>query len=81
MSRVKVVIVSLLVTLLMAGTVALAAPVDPGSPLIPLHIRILDNGMRVIVREIPSYPVATVNVWVDTGAKHDPEGLSGLAHF
>ena len=81
MSRVKVVIVSLLVTLLMAGTVALAAPVDPGSPLIPLHMRILDNGMRVIVREIPSYPVATVNVWVDTGAKHDPEGLSGLAHF
>ena len=29
MSRVKVVIVSLLVTLLMAGTVALAAPVIP----------------------------------------------------
>jgi len=81
MSRIKIVIASLLVSLLLAGTAAFAAPIDPNSTLIPLQMRVLDNGMRVIVREIPSYPIATVNVWVDTGAKDDPEGLSGLAHF
>lgn len=81
MRRVRVVMYSLVVTLLLLSTIVFAAPVDPKSPLIPLQMRILENGMRVIVKEIPSYPIATVNVWVDTGAKDDPTGLSGLAHF
>ncbi len=81
MSRIRVVGFLLVVTLLMVSSLALGAPVDPGSPLVPLQMRILENGMRVIVKEIPSYPIATVNVWVDTGAVDDPAGLSGLAHF
>ncbi|NMB19868.1 MAG: insulinase family protein [Firmicutes bacterium] len=81
MNRIKVVAFSLVVTLLLASSFVVASPVDPHSPLIPLQMRILENGMRVIVKEIPSYPIATVNVWVDTGAVDDPPGLSGLAHF
>ncbi|MCK9526690.1 MAG: insulinase family protein [Limnochordia bacterium] len=81
MRQVRVVGFFLVFTLLMASSLTLAAPVDPESPLIPLQMRILENGMRVIVKEIPSYPIATVNVWVDTGAVDDPAGLSGLAHF
>lgn len=70
-----------LVSLLILHSAALAMPVDPDSPLLPIEMRVLPNGLRVIVKEIPSYPIATVNVWVDVGAKDDPEGLSGLAHF
>ena len=81
MSRIRVVGCLLTVTLLLFSALSLAAPVDPQSPLIPLEMRILENGMRVIVKEIPSYPIATVNVWVNTGAVDDPPGLSGLAHF
>ena len=81
MSRIRVVCFALVVILLLASVVTVAAPVDPASPLIPLQMRVLENGMRVIVKEIPSYPIATVNVWVDTGAKDDPVGHSGLAHF
>ncbi|NLL47562.1 MAG: insulinase family protein [Firmicutes bacterium] len=81
MNRIRVVGRVLLVTLFLAGSFAYATPVDPNSTLIPLQMRILENGMRVVVKEIPSYPIATVNVWVDTGAIDDPPGLSGLAHF
>lgn len=81
MRRIRVVGLALLVTLLVVSAVSVAAPVDPVSPLIPIQMRILENGMRVIVKEIPSYPIATVNVWVDTGAVDDPQCLSGLAHF
>lgn len=80
MKRREVVWLSLVLALVLASS-ALAQSVDPHSTLIPIQMRILDNGLRVIVREIPSYPIATVNVWVNAGAKDDPEGLSGLAHF
>ena len=81
MRRIRVVSFTLVVTVFLLSTIVLATPVDPKSSLIPIQMRILENGMRVIVKEIPSYPIATVNVWVDTGAKDDPAGLSGLAHF
>lgn len=75
------VVVLLGVLLIVCTAIAAAAPVDPQSTLIPLHMQVLDNGLRVIVKEIPSYPIAVVNIWVGVGAKDDPEGLSGLAHF
>ncbi len=70
-----------LALVVLAAPHAAALPVDPDSSLIPITMHVLDNGLRVIVKEIPAYPVATVNVWVDVGAKDDPPGLSGLAHF
>ncbi|HPT84027.1 MAG TPA: pitrilysin family protein [Limnochordia bacterium] len=76
-----VVVVLLCVTLLLSTAAASAAPVDPESTLIPLHMQVLDNGLRVIVKEIPAYPIAVVNMWVGAGSKDDPEGYSGLAHF
>lgn len=71
----------LVVGLLFSCTVAWADPVDPGSTLLPVQMQILENGLRVIVKEIPSYPIAVVNMWVGVGAKDDPEGMSGMAHF
>ena len=79
--RKKAVVSLLLFAVLFSTAICLANPVDPQSTLIPLHMQVLENGLRVIVKEIPSYPIATVNVWVNAGSKDDPEGLSGLAHF
>lgn len=80
MSKKKVLGVLLLIVL-SVSSIGFAQSVDPHSTLTPIKMQVLDNGMRVIVKEIPSYPIATVNVWVNAGAIDDPEGLSGLAHF
>ncbi|HHT42256.1 MAG TPA: insulinase family protein [Firmicutes bacterium] len=81
MKRKSVFCLLLLAVLLCSQTAALAQSVDPDSTFIPLYMQVLENGLRVIVKEIPSYPVATVNMWVDAGSKDDPEGMSGMAHF
>lgn len=81
MSQTKLTGLLLVVVVLLSSTFAFAQSVDPQSTLIPIQMKVLDNGLRVIVKEIPSYPIATVNVWVNVGAKNDPEGYSGLAHF
>lgn len=81
MKQKRVVGLLLFVVLLLSAAVVWAQPVDPDSTLIPLQMRILENGLRVIVKEIPSYPIATVNMWVNAGSKDDPAGLSGMAHF
>lgn len=73
--------VLILALVLLASAYASALPVDPNSPLIPLDMRVLPNGLRVIVKEIPAYPVTAVNMWVEAGGKHDPPSHSGLAHF
>ncbi|MDI9412525.1 MAG: pitrilysin family protein [Bacillota bacterium] len=80
MSKKKVLGVLLLIVL-SVSSIGFAQSVDPHSTLTPIKMQVLDNGMRVIVKEVPSYPIATVNVWVNAGAIDDPEGLSGLAHF
>src|SRR5690554_5548781 len=80
MSKKKVLGVLLLIVL-SVSSIGFAQSVDPHSTLTPIKMQVLDNGMRVIVKEIPSYPIVTVNVWVNAGAIDDPEGLSGLAHF
>ncbi len=61
------------------GTYARA--LDPVSPFIPYEMSVLPNGLRVIVKEIPAYPTAAVNMWVGVGAKDDPLHMSGMAHF
>lgn len=41
----------------------------------------LDNGLTVIVLEEPAFPLVSVQVVYRAGAKHEPLGGSGLAHF
>lgn len=44
-------------------------------------VKRLDNGLTVIVLEEPSFPLVSTQVVYRTGAKHEPLGGSGLAHF
>lgn len=41
----------------------------------------LDNGLTLLVLEEPALPVVSVQVVYRAGAKHEPAGGSGLAHF
>jgi len=42
---------------------------------------ILDNGLRVIVHEDRSTPLAAMNILYDAGSKDEDPGLTGLAHL
>ncbi|MDH3216197.1 MAG: insulinase family protein [Candidatus Krumholzibacteria bacterium] len=41
----------------------------------------LDNGLRVILSEDRSVPIAAVNIWYHVGSAHEEEGRSGFAHL
>ncbi len=45
-----------------------------------LFTALLDNGLRVIIRENHRTPVAICNVWVGTGSNREPEALRGWSH-
>lgn len=41
----------------------------------------LKNGLKVIIKPVPTAPVVSVFVWYKVGARNEPAGQSGLAHF
>lgn len=41
----------------------------------------LDNGFRVLSRQLPGVRTAAVGVWVDVGTRHEPAELNGVAHL
>ena len=41
----------------------------------------LDNGLTLLVHEDHKAPIVAVNVWYHVGAKDEPAGRSGYAHF
>ena len=51
------------------------------SPLVPYNRYVLDNGVRVITKPVPSAPAVAVDVWTATGAGTEPLELQGISHF
>jgi predicted Zn-dependent peptidase len=41
----------------------------------------LDNGLRVVVSEDRSSPIAAVNLWYNVGSRHESDGKHGFAHL
>ena len=41
----------------------------------------LDNGLRILVEEVPQSRSVSAGVWVRAGSREDPATQSGLAHF
>ena len=48
---------------------------------IPRTVRVLDNGLTVIVHEDRKAPVVAVNIWYQVGSKNEPAGRTGFAHL
>ena len=69
-----------LLFLLPAGTLAQAgASVRP--PRLPYTLTTLPNGLRVILTEDHSTPIAHVELWYHVGSKNEPKGRTGFAHL
>lgn len=41
---------------------------------------VLDNGLTVLIKEIPTAPVVSLQVWYRVGSRHEPKGENGIAH-
>jgi len=46
-----------------------------------LHRRILDNGLTLLVKEIPGSKAATVQIWVKTGSVYEEPAEAGITHL
>src|SRR5450830_70433 len=60
--------------LLFLPVIALATP-SPST-----HELMLDNGLKIIVREDHRAPVVAAQLWYKVGSSHEPSGESGLSH-
>jgi len=41
----------------------------------------LDNGLNVLVKEMPSAPVVAINIWVHVGSRNEKSGEEGYSHL
>ena len=51
-------------------------------PLLTQNVRsfVLDNGLTVLTKEVPTTPVVTVQVWYKVGSRNEERGVNGIAH-
>ena len=45
------------------------------------HEANLENGLRILVEEVPQSSSVSVGVWVRSGSRDDPSGAPGISHF
>jgi predicted Zn-dependent peptidase len=47
----------------------------------PFHKEVLDNGIRVVMEEIPFVKSASLGIWVEVGSRDEADTEAGLSHF
>ena len=45
-----------------------------------VSVKVLDNGLKIIVKEDHRAPIAVVQVWYRVGTSYEHEGITGLSH-
>ncbi|MBD2344505.1 M16 family metallopeptidase [Anabaena subtropica] len=45
-----------------------------------VHKTVLDNGLTVLIKEVPTVPIVSVQVWYKFGSRHEEPGVNGIAH-
>jgi zinc protease len=58
-----------------------SAPASPPALQVPYTQFTLPNGLRVILHEDHTVPIATVNVWYHAGSAREKPGRTGFAHL
>jgi zinc protease len=58
----------------------MATSAEPRQTL-PLHTTVLDNGLKVLVLEEHTAPLASVWCWYRVGSKDERPGLTGVSHW
>ena len=41
----------------------------------------LDNGLRIILEEIPTVRSVTIGIWIKTGSRFETKEENGISHF
>jgi zinc protease len=60
---------------------ALALLVGVSGPTVAaVHERILDNGLKVLVKPDRRAPIVTSQVWYKVGSSYEPGGITGVSH-
>ena len=74
---------ALALTAIAAATVplSLAARSDVTPPKLKIESHALDSGLRVVLAQDTSRPVANVQVWYRVGSKDERKGRTGFAHL
>lgn len=62
--------------------VELALNTPPQTPNLTEDVRqtVLENGLKVLTKEVHSAPVVTVQVWYKVGSRNEEPGVNGIAH-
>jgi len=59
----------------------MAALVQPSALPASVHEQVLDNGLRLLIQEVHTAPLATVWSWYRVGSKDEAPGLTGVSHW
>ena len=54
--------------------------VSSGAAASEVHEYMLDNGMKILVKEDHRAPIAVSQVWYKVGSSYEPPGLTGVSH-
>ena len=54
---------------------------QPAAGTSAVHEEVLDNGLRVLVQELHTAPLASVWCWYRVGSKDESPGLTGVSHW
>ncbi len=60
---------------------ALAIPLVATAEAPKVHERLLDNGLKVLVKEDHRAPIVTSQVWYKVGSSYEHGGLTGVSHL
>jgi zinc protease len=63
------------------ASVAPSSPVHAPRGSDRVHEQVLDNGLRVLIQEVHTAPLATVWCWYRVGSKDESPGLTGVSHW
>jgi len=46
-----------------------------------VHEQVLDNGLRVLIQEVHTAPLASVWCWYRVGSRDEAPGITGVSHW
>ena len=72
----NILILNILLVAIMSTSPLMAEELAPH-----LHKTTLDNGLTVLVKEMPGTRVATVQIWVKAGSVYENTDEAGITHF
>ena len=56
-------------------------PISAYSSSVKVHERILNNGLKVLVKEDTRSPVVVSQIWYKVGSSYEPGGITGISHM